>query len=139
MADDARLTLCEAVILGRAAHGETVRQGLVSDRWHLRRGGRLVYADQLRLNGGAQAAMHGKAALGGGRGFATMLVVSGAIETAVEAVREALSQCPATGWASAWNGMLSIRLVAADGAALRASIIRLCAAIGTRLPRAWSA
>jgi urease accessory protein len=138
MADDSRLMLCEAVILGRAAHGETMRQGFMSDRWRVRRGGRLVYADNLMLDPGAGATTQGSATLGGGRGFATLLIVRPSAESAIDTVRAVLSECPVTGGASAWNGMLSARLVAADGAALRASIIRLCAATGTRLPRAWS-
>ncbi len=137
MEADAELVLCEAVILGRAAHGETVREGLVRDRWRIRRGGRLVYADYLNLHG--DRGLDGTATLAGKRAFATFLVVAAGAEKRADAVRAALDGCPATAGASAWDGMLAARIVADDGAALRKSIITLCDAAAIRLPRAWSA
>jgi urease accessory protein len=138
MAEDACLVLCEAVILGRAAHGETVRSGIISDRWRVRRGGRLAYADTLFLDGGKGAATEGSATLAGGRAFATLLVVAPSTESLLDTARAALESCPVTGGASAWNGMLTARFVAADGSAIRQSIVALCQAIGVRVPRAWS-
>ncbi|HEY9212365.1 MAG TPA: urease accessory protein UreD, partial [Ancylobacter sp.] len=51
MAADARLLLIEPVILGRTARGERMSYGQLFDRWRIRRGGRLVYADGLHLDG----------------------------------------------------------------------------------------
>jgi len=136
MAADAGLVLCESVILGRAAHGETVRQGLLTDRWRVRRGGRLVYADFLKL-AFPMTAPAGAAVLAGSRAFASLLVVDPDAEARIEAARSALDG-PATAGASAWNGMLAVRLAAPDGSVLRDMLIRLCGAIGVRLPRAWS-
>jgi urease accessory protein len=143
MEADAALVLCESVILGRAAHGETVREGLLRDRWRVRRGGRLVYADNLTLDfpdlgGGGGAATDGAATLAGGRAFASLLIVAPSAEGLVDAARAALDKCPVTSGASAWDGMLAIRLVASDGMALRTSIMTLVMATATRLPRAWS-
>ncbi len=149
METDAALVLCESVILGRAAHGETVREGLLRDRWRVRRGGKLVYADNLTLDfpetldfpglgGGGGAATDGAATLAGGRAFASLLIVAPSAEGLVDAARAALDTCPVTSGASAWDGMLAVRLVAADGMALRTSIMTLVMATATRLPRAWS-
>jgi urease accessory protein len=139
MAGDSTLVACESVILGRAAHGEIVREGLLSDKWRIRRGGKLVYADNLTLIGGGGAATEGNATLRGGQAFASLLVVAPFIDALVDTARLALAACPATGGASAWNGLLSARLVAADGAVLRKSILQLLEAISVRVPRAWSA
>ena len=51
LAEGASLLLAEAVVFGRAAMGETMRQGHFADRWRLRRGGRLIFADSARLDG----------------------------------------------------------------------------------------
>ena len=162
MAADASLVLCEAVVLGRAAHGETVDGGLFRDRWRIRRDSRLVYADTLLLDWGAAAvrdargggvaaigrsvakarllqaqALQGEATLAGARAFASLLVVAADVTDRLEPARAALAGVDATGGASAWDGLLSIRLVAADAAPLRAALLVLLAAIGVRVPRAW--
>src|SRR4051794_13305557 len=51
MPENASLTLFEAVVFGREARAERIADGLFEDRWRIRRGGRLVYADTLRLDG----------------------------------------------------------------------------------------
>ncbi|MFD0938553.1 urease accessory protein UreD, partial [Methylobacterium trifolii] len=51
LAQDASLLVFEAVAFGRHARNEAVEQGLFEDVWRVRRGGRLVYADTLRLDG----------------------------------------------------------------------------------------
>ncbi|MEL4881746.1 urease accessory protein UreD, partial [Shewanella algae] len=51
LAEGASLLLCEIVVFGRAAMGETMRQGEFLDRWRVRRGGRLVFAENVRLDG----------------------------------------------------------------------------------------
>lgn len=141
---NATLVLCESVILGRAAHGETVREGLLRDRWRVRRGGKLVYADNLTLDysvldGGKAAATGGGATLSGGRAFASLLIVAPSAEDMADTARAALGECAVSSGASAWDGMLAVRLVAGDGMALRTSIMTLVTAVGVRLPRAWSA
>ena len=51
LAETASLLLCEIVVFGRSAMGERMLQGEFVDRWRLRRGGRLVFAETLRLDG----------------------------------------------------------------------------------------
>ena len=51
LAESASLLLCEIVVFGRAAMGERMLQGEFIDRWRIRRGGRLVFAETIRLDG----------------------------------------------------------------------------------------
>ena len=51
LAEGASLLLAEAVVFGRAAMGETMEQGLFTDHWRVRRAGKLVFADSVRLDG----------------------------------------------------------------------------------------
>ena len=49
LAPGARLLAAEMLVFGRAARGERFRHGSLHDAWRVRRDGRLVWADALRL------------------------------------------------------------------------------------------
>src|ERR1700712_872883 len=49
LAESASLLLCEIVVFGRAAMGERMLHGEFVDRWRVRRGGKLVFAENNRL------------------------------------------------------------------------------------------
>src|ERR1700722_7848361 len=49
LAEGASLLLCEIVVFGRSAMGERMLHGEFVDRWRVRRGGRLVFAEPRRL------------------------------------------------------------------------------------------
>jgi urease accessory protein len=66
LAEGAALVMAEAVVFGRAAMGEAVAEGLFSDRWRLRRGGRLVFADAALLDGAIAAKLAEAAVAAGG-------------------------------------------------------------------------
>src|ERR1700687_1727807 len=55
LAESASLLLCEIVVFGRSAMGERMLHGEFVDRWRMRRGGRLVFAETVRLGGGIGA------------------------------------------------------------------------------------
>lgn len=137
-AGSARILLCETVILGRTAHGETVEKGLISDHWRVRRDGRLVYADALKIGGAIKAAAAGAATLGGGRAFASLLWMSADAEERLDDVRATFDQSGVSAGASAWDGLLAIRLVASDAARLRSLVAEVAELLIGRLPRVWA-
>ncbi|MGA9090655.1 MAG: urease accessory protein UreD, partial [Bradyrhizobium sp.] len=51
LAESASLLLCEIVVFGRAAMGERMLRGEFAERWRLRRAGKLVFAENIRLDG----------------------------------------------------------------------------------------
>ena len=131
----AALVLAEAVVLGRAAMGETVEQGELIDRWRVRVGGRLVFAESVRLGGAISEKLGDSAVAAGGRALATVLIVPGETRH-VEAVR-ALDASGEVG-ISAWNGIAVARIVAPDAAALRRDLAAVLAALATGpSPRLW--
>jgi urease accessory protein len=137
LAADARLLLTEAVIFGRSGMGETVMDGFLLDRWRVRRGGRLLHAETVRLDGNMAAKLAQSAIAKGGVAIASVLLVPGD-DAVVAAVREASQPCRGEVGASAWNGIAVMRLVAADGAALRHDLARVLATLrGGQLPRLW--
>ncbi len=135
LAEGATLVLAEAVVFGRAAMGEAVAAGELIDRWRVRVGGRLVFAESVRLAGAIAEKLSEPAVAAGGRALATVLIVPGEARH-VEAVRA----CEFSGEVgiSAWNGIAVARLVAPDGVVLRRDLGAVLAALATGpLPRLW--
>ena len=89
LAEGASLLLCEIVVFGRTAMGETMRHGEFVDRWRVRRGGRLVFAETVRLDGDIGEKLAKAAVARGGAAIGTALIVPGD-EALVERIRE----CP---------------------------------------------
>lgn len=182
LAQDARFVGVESLVFGRAAMGEVVRSGWVRDVIRIRRGGRLVLHDAVRLEGAVAAQLARPAVAGGARAVATLILVAPDAEAFLDGVRAALdaggqSVMPAPyatpspnpllrrggegsfapsprlrgegraapaiatveAGVSAWDGVLLARILAPDGAALRAAVVAGLQAIrgGRMLPRVW--
>jgi urease accessory protein len=137
LAPDARLFLAEGIVFGRSGMGETVDEGALFDRWRVRQGGKLIYAETVRLGGSISARLSEPAVAKGGIALATVLVVPGE-PAAVDAVRALQDRFIGEVGASAWNGIVAVRLCAADGAALRHDLIHVMTALRGSLPRIWT-
>ena len=139
MPENANLTLFEAVVFGREARAERIEDGLFEDRWRIRRNGRLVYADTLRLAGPIAELLRKPGVGKGSRAFATLIHVAPDAEARLESFRESLASvegCDAA--ASTWNGLLAVRFCAMKIEALRAAAIPFLIAFrGEPLPRVW--
>jgi urease accessory protein len=137
LADDATLLLCEIVVFGRAAMGEKMLHGEFIDRWRLRRGGKLVFAETVRLDGDIGAKLSQPAIAKGGVAVGTALIVPGD-ELLVERIREASESFAGEVGISAWNGFAMARFCAQDAARLRADMMTVLGrASGVPLPRLW--
>ena len=136
LAPSASLLALEAIVFGRRAMGEEVRNGFLRDRLAVRRAGRPLLEDTLRLEGPIAEALDRPAIAGGARALATILHVGPAADLAV---LRALSLPGVEAGASAFEGLLLVRLLARDGAALRAALIACLAILrpGRPLPRVW--
>jgi urease accessory protein len=139
IAADATFMALEAIVMGRAAMGETVDEATIRDNWRVRREGRLIFADTLRIDGDTVDILSRPATGGGARAFATLLFVAPDAATRLEAVREALAEGTSEAGASAWNGMLVVRAVAGDAKTLRADLVRVIETLrGRPMPRVWN-
>jgi urease accessory protein len=137
LASTARLVFAEAVVFGRSAMGETVREGLFTDRWRVRRGGRLIFAENFQLGGAIADRLAETAVAAGQIALATVLAVPGDDAT-TEAVRALAGAFRGEAGISTWNGLALARLAAPDGAALRHDLALLLAALSRApLPRLW--
>lgn len=137
LAGDARLMLAEALVFGRTGMGERLERGTLTDRWRVRREGRLVYAETVRLDGEIAGKLALPAIGKGAAAVATVILVPGD-EKIPETVRALEGGFRGEVGASAWNGGAVVRFVAADGAAMRHDLMRVLAALRARaLPRLW--
>jgi len=137
LADSASLLLCEIVVFGRSAMGERMMQGEFADHWRLRRGGRLVFAENIRLDGDIGAKLARPAIANGGVAIGTALVVPGD-EALVERIRALSGTFGGEVGISTWNGFAMARFCSQDAMRLRADMMAvLGSASGKRLPRLW--
>ena len=135
LAADATCLALESVVLGRAAMGERVTCTSLDDHRLIRRAGRPVALEPLRLRG---PALDAPAVLGVARAFASLTLVAQGAEDALAPVRAVLTEPGVEGGASGWDGRLSVRLLARDGWPLRRQILRLLAVLRPApLPRVW--
>jgi urease accessory protein len=137
LAETSSLLLCEIVVFGRAAMGERMLHGEFVDRWRLRRGGRLVFAETIRLDGAIGEKLANPAIAKGGAAIGTALMVPGD-EALVERIRALSKKFGGEVGISCWNGFAMARFCAQDAAQLRADMTAVLGrASGTALPRLW--
>jgi urease accessory protein len=137
VASGGKVLLAEAVVFGRAAMGEAVRQAGFFDCWRVRLEGALVFADTLRIDGDIAEKLTRRAVARGGVAVASILKLPGSEED-VAAVRAMAQNFAGEVGVSAWNGLALVRLVATDSAALRRDLLAVVTLFHTGpLPRLW--
>ena len=137
----ASLLAAEIVAFGRAARNERITAGLFHDSWRVRRAGRLVYADNLLLEGPISDLLARPAIGGGACACATLLDVSDGAEARLDEARAVLANSDQSGIeaaASAWNGHLVVRALARGVGPLRTLTAQFLTRYrGLPMPRVW--
>lgn len=137
LAAGASCLLTETVILGRHAMGETLTQAQLTDSRMIRRQGRPVWAETLRIDA-AVLADASAALLGQARAFAVIALIAQGAEDAVSRLRDALTEPGCEAAASGWDGKCIARIMARDGWPLRRQIAQALAVLRVGpLPRVW--
>ncbi|MBC2836590.1 urease accessory protein UreD [Paragemmobacter straminiformis] len=127
----------EVVVLGRAAMGEVVRKLAFRDRREIWAGGRPLHVEPLALDAAALGA--GAATLGAARAFVSVVMVAPDAGDLLGPLRAVLDGDGVAAAASAYDGRLTLRMMAADGWPLRRQIARALSVLrrGAALPRVW--
>lgn len=139
MSSEASLLMVEGVVFGRAAMGENVTSGVLSDMVTIRRDGRLIHVDRFDIRDDIAALLDRQAVLDGHRAMTTTRYVAPGAMARLDEMRALVeaSACPAA--VSAWDGMLVMRHVAHDSYTLNKELIRVLSAFrGMPMPRVWS-
>ncbi len=134
--DDAELLLVEPIVFGRTAMGEVLHDASFSDIIDIRRAGKPLYLDQMRLNGDIAAQMARRGTGNGAGAMACLVYASPDAEAQLDTIRAML---PPTAGASLIQGdLLAMRLLAPDSHLLRQSLIPVLNHLtNNALPRPW--
>jgi urease accessory protein len=139
LSGEASLVIAETLLFGRLAMGESRVDASLRDSWRVRRDGRLVFADETRLEH-AGAALERKAVGAGARALSTIVAAAPNIEARLPDLRAALDaeSGGVEAGASAIDGLIVVRLVSHSPSRLRAAVIAAIVALGGRKPRLWA-
>lgn len=121
LSEDAALLAVEPIIFGRSAMGETLANLHFTDHWRVRREGKLIYADSLRICGNAVDILHRSGVLNGAGAMASILYAAPDAESHLKPLRALLPR--GAGASLIRPGVLAARLTAANGFALRRDLI----------------
>lgn len=135
----ARFVALETLILGRAASGEQLESGRIHDTLRVRRGGRLVFADDLRMSGALQTLGRRQGVMRGCGVHAMLVCVAPEAEQRVAALQALLRAGGGLAGATAWDGVLVMRALAPDNLTMRRLVAAGLDTIGFGpLPHSWN-
>lgn len=128
------LLACEVVVLGRAASGERFTGGLLLDSWSVRRAGKLVWTDALRVEGETPKG----AGFGAANALATVIGVWDEPQVRFEKARALLDGAEdVRAGVTLVNGLVVARLLG-EATFVRRAVTRFLGDFrGRRLPRVW--
>ncbi|MGR3541724.1 MAG: urease accessory protein UreD [Hasllibacter sp.] len=136
LAPDAGLLMLEMLVLGREAMGESVRALDLTDRREVRRAGRPVLIEPLRLTGDLLDA-RATALTGGHRALATLALVAPGAEDAAEALRADVPGLAVSGWAANGGDGRCVARALGPAAEVRRIMARAARRLGGALPLVW--
>jgi len=141
VATQGKLLACDMVVFGRTASGERFQRGLWQDRWRLRQGGKLVWADAMQVEG--LDTIDHPAGFAGASAHAMALYAGPDAKHWLERARVLAAGCQRAAVTVIGNVLLA-RFLDADAAAVRRAlaqyIARLREAVAglpARPPRLW--
>ncbi|AUQ64213.1 urease accessory protein UreD [Phaeobacter inhibens] len=131
-----RLLLCETLVFGRAAMGEKLTRASLNDRIDIRRSGRPLFLDTIRLQGDVAAHLAKPAIAGGAGAVATLVYIAPDAQGRLDPLRAQLG--PTAGASLIGDDLLILRALAPDSFALRQMLLPLLRDLyGASLPRPW--
>lgn len=141
----AELLALESLVLGRAAHGEAVIGGNITDSWRVNKDGRLTWADSFRITDDIFPHLHRKALLSDCRAIATMIYFGPHLEKRLEFLREIIPFLGCNCAATLVSGLIIVRFAAKESSdlklALRSFLQQFGAELGSgpfQVPKMWS-
>jgi urease accessory protein len=144
VAGTGRLLAAETLVFGRSAHGERLASGLLHEAWRVTAGGRLAWADALRLDGDIAQTLDSRTGFAGAVALATAVYVGPDAAELMPTARALAEEGSSRGGATLVGRVLVARFLGVDARAVRLDLAGFVggmrhAAIGLpkRVPRAW--
>jgi urease accessory protein len=141
----AELLALEWLVLGRAAHGEIVVGGYITDSWRIRKDGRLIWADSFRIADETFAHLNRKALLSNCNAIATLIYFGLDLDKRLDFLREIIPSLGCNCAATLVGGLIVVRFAAEESSdlklALRSFLQQFGPELGSgpfRVPKVWS-
>jgi urease accessory protein len=145
LSSGAELLALEWLVLGRAAHGEEIVGGSITDSWSVKKDGRLVWADSFRAKDEVFRHLAAKALLSNCRAIATLIYFGPRLDARLELVRHIAPSLKCNCAATSIGGLIIVRLAAKVSTdlrlALRSFLQQFSLELGARpfrVPKMWS-
>ena len=145
MSAGAELLALEWLVLGRAAYGEEMVCGQISDGWRVKVDGRLIWADRFRAVDEVFPRLRSRALLADFKAIGTLIYFGPDVEARVDFLRDLAPQLQCHCVTTAVSGLVIARLAARAAAELKAGLReilmqfgRTCAQGPFRMPKMWS-
>jgi urease accessory protein len=141
----AELLALEWLVLGRAAHGEVVDSGNISDSWRVKRDGRLIWADSFRIADDIFPHLQRKALLSNCNAIATLIYFGPCLDKRLDFLREIIAPLGCNCAATLVSGLIVVRFAAKESSDLKLALRRFLEQFGPelgsgpfRVPKMWS-
>jgi len=145
LSSGAELLALEWLVLGRAAHGEEMIGGYITDTWRVRKDDRLIWADSFHVADETFPHLHRKALLSNCRAVATLIYYGPRFDARQELVRDIAPSLDCHCAATSVGGLVVVRVAAEESSdlrrALRSLLQQFGGELGTgpfRVPKMWS-
>jgi len=141
----AELLALEWLVLGRAAHGEEIVGGQITDGWQVRLDGRLIWADRFRVTDEVFPRLRSRALLADFKAIGTLIYFGPDAEARVQLLRDLAPELRCHCLTTAVSGLVIARLAARAAAELKSGLREILLQFGRtlgqgpfRLPKMWS-
>ncbi len=144
LSEEAGLVAADIVVFGRRASGETHPSGWFQDSWRVHREGRLVFAEETRLQGAIGHVLDRAAVASGARAVGLLLIVPperadlDCLRAKAKLFEHADPEVHVETGASQRDGVACARLLARSPERLRTAVPALLSCVeGAEVPRSW--
>jgi urease accessory protein len=141
----AELLALDWLVFGRAAHGEQIVGGRLSDQWRVKKDGRLIWADTFNVGEEVFPHLKRRALLGNCKAIATLIYFGPGMHKRLELLRDISGSLDCLCAATSVSGLIIVRLAADSSSNLRLALHDLIDQLGPefgsgpfRVPKMWS-
>jgi len=145
LSSGSELLALEWLVLGRAAHGEEMVGGHITDSWRVKKDGRLIWADSFRASDKIFPHLHRKALLSNYKAIGTLIYFGPCLDRRLEFLRDIAPSLKCYCAATSVGGLIIVRFAAKVASdlklALRSFLQRFSRELGPgpfRVPKMWS-
>ena len=122
LSSGAELLALEWLVLGRAAHGEQMVGGHISDSWRVKKDGRLIWADSFRATDTIFPHLHRKALLSNYKAIGTLIYFGPYLDARLEFLRDIAPSLECYCAATSVGGLIIVRFAANESSALKLAL-----------------